>query len=306
MRRVPCELLGLRVDLPDRPQRIVSLVSGATEALVAMGAGARVVGVSSYCGRYVDVSRLEVVGDYLRVDEARLRVLEPDLVLLTSGVQLGVARRLQKAGFPVMVLPMPTTFAGILDNVRQVGALADETRAAEALADRMADEAAQLRARARAQTMRPRLFVDLWFGRHERTTGGLSFVHDLVQLAGAENIFGARGDGYCEVDLSEVRAARPEAILIFTEEDDHPVDVPALVRERGWEQLPVIVSDIARGHIVIHDGPSILDSARWLTRELESRQLLAKRQDQSDEAKGRESALAVPAFRGTLRKPLSL
>lgn len=275
MRRVPCELLGTRVDLSDRPQRIVSLTSGATETLFALGAGDRVVGASSYCGRYADVSRATIVGDYLRVDEERLRALAPDLVLLTSGVQLGVARRLHKEGFPVMVLPMATTFAGIVDQVRQVGALADETAGGEVLADRLADDAALLRVAARTRTRRPRLFVDLWFGRHERTTGGLSFVHDLVQLAGAENVFGARADGYCEVDPAEVRAARPEAVLVFTEEDDHPVDVPALVRERGWEGLPVVVSDIARGRIVIHDGPSFLESARWLARELGERGLFS-------------------------------
>lgn len=275
MRRVPCELLGTRVDLPDRPQRIVCLTSGATETLFALGAGERVIGVSSYCGRYADVSRTTIVGDYLRVDEERLRELAPDLVLLTSGVQLGVARRLHKAGFPVMVLPMPTTFAGIVDNVRQVAALADETVAGAALADGLADDAALLRAVVRARVRRPRLFVDLWFGRHERTTGGLSFVHDLVQLAGAENVFGARGDGYCEVDPAEVRAARPEAVLVFTEEDDHPVDVAALVRERGWEGVPVVVSDIGRGRIVIHDGPSFLESARWLARELAERGLFS-------------------------------
>lgn len=275
MRRVPCELLGARIDVPDRPQRIVSLVSGVTEALFAVGAGDRVVGVSSYCARYVDVTRTEIVGDYLRVDEARLRELQPDLVLLTSGVQLGVARRLHKAGFPVMVLPMPVTFEAIVDNVRQAAALAGETAAGQALAQRMADEAALLRATVRARVRRPRLFVDLWFGRHERTTGGLSFVHDLVELAGAENVFGARGDGYCEVDPAELQTAKPEAVLIFTEEDDHPVDVPALVRERGWERLPVVVSDIARGRIVIHDGPSFLESARWLARELADRGLFS-------------------------------
>lgn len=273
MRRVPCELLGMRVDVPERPQRIVSLVSGVTEALFDLGVGPRVVGVSKYCARYVDISRTEIVGDYLKVDETRLRELQPDLVLLTSGVQLGVARRLAKQGFPVMVLPMPVSFEGIVDNVRQSAALAGETIAGQALAGRMADDAAVLRAVTRSRARRPRLFVDLWFGRHERTTGGLSFVHDLVTLAGAENVFGDRGDAYCEVDVAEIAAAQPEAVLIFTEEDDHPVDVPALVRARGWERLPVIVSDIARGRIVIHDGPSILESARWLADELAARGL---------------------------------
>lgn len=274
MRRVPCELLGVRVDLPDRPQRIVSLLSSATETLFRLGAGERVLGVSKYCARYVDISRTEVVGDYLRVDEARIVELQPDLVLLTSGVQLGVARRLLKQGLPVMVLPIPVTFEGMVDNVRQVAALAGEMRAGRELARTLNDEAELLRAVGRRRGRRPRLFVDLWFGRHERTTGGLSFVHDLVELAGAETLFADQADGYFVPELDAVAAAKPEGILLFTEEDDHPVDVPALVRERGWDGIPLIVSDIARGRIVIHDGPSMLESARWLAVELEARGLL--------------------------------
>lgn len=275
MRRVPCELLGTRIDVPERPQRIVSLLSAATETLFRLGAGERVVGVSKYCARYADISRTEIVGDYLKLDEARVLELKPDLVLLTSGVQLGVARRLLKQGLPVMVLPMPVTYAGIIDNVRQVAALAGETRAGQEFARALADEAGMLRSTGRNRGRRPRLFVDLWFGRHERTTGGLSFVHDLVDLAGADTIFGDRGEGYFVPDLAEVKAAKPDGILLFTEEDDHPVDVPALVGERGWEDIPLIVSDIVRGRIVIHDGPSFLESARWLAAELDARGLLA-------------------------------
>lgn len=273
MRRVPCELLGGRVDVPERPQRIVSLLSAATETLFAVGAGGRVAAVSHYCQRYAPVSGVPIAGDYLRIDEERLRTFEPDLVLTTAGVQLGVARRLRKAGFPVMALPMPTTFAGLVDNVRQVAALAGETRRGQELAAQMEDEAARLRTAARARERRPRLFVDLWFGRHERTVGGLSFVHDLVALAGADTLFAERGEGYFAPDLEAVRAARPDGILLFTEADDHPVDVPALVAARGWAGVPLIVSDIVRGRIVIHDGPSFLESVRWLATELTQRGL---------------------------------
>jgi ABC-type Fe3+-hydroxamate transport system substrate-binding protein len=268
VRRVPCELLGTRIDVPEKPQRIVSLLSAATETLFALGAGDRVVGVSKYCGRYVDISRAKVVGEYLRVDEELLRELKPDLVIFTSGVQLGVARKLLKQGYPVMALPLPNTFPGMVDVVRHVAALAGETARGLVLAHAMEDEAVRLRAVARMQACRPRVFVDLWFGRHERTVGGLTFVHDLVDLAGADTLFGNRDTGYFVPDNTEVLAAKPDAILLFSEDDDHPVDVPKLVRERGWEGIPLILSDITRGRIVIHDGPSFLESARWLAGEL--------------------------------------
>ncbi|MDR1280744.1 MAG: helical backbone metal receptor [Opitutaceae bacterium] len=279
-RRIPCKILDRRVDVPEHPQRIVSLVSSATETIFELGAGERVAGVSAYCHRYVDTSRAQVAGDYLRVDEETLRRLRPDLVLATTGVQLGLARRLAAAGYPVFVLPVPTSFYGILDNIRQTGGLIGELEAAHALTRRLETETAELRAATTTTTTAttttttkgggrpPRVLADLWFGRYERFAGGMTFIHDLIGLAGGENIFATRPEAYLKPDLEEARTARPEAVIVFSEEDDHPVDLPTLVRERGWETLRVIESSIRRGRIVIHDGPSILETARWLAAEL--------------------------------------
>ncbi|MFM2092398.1 MAG: hypothetical protein RLZZ127_2887, partial [Planctomycetota bacterium] len=121
-RRLRCDHLATMVTIPDEPRRIVSLVSGLTEGLWAMGLADRVVGVSHYCRRYVDVGARAVVGDYLRVDHDALRAVEPDLVLMTDGVQAGVARAVAKAGFPVLVVPVPASVHGILDNLLRVGA----------------------------------------------------------------------------------------------------------------------------------------------------------------------------------------
>ena len=54
----------------------------------------------------------------------------------------------------------------------------------------------------------------------------------------------------------------------LVEEDDHPLDVAAWRRERGWTGL-VIEAGIAPGRNLIHDGPTLTDTARWLRGELE-------------------------------------
>jgi iron complex transport system substrate-binding protein len=258
---VRCEVLGSVVELADKPMRILSLVAGYTEGLWAMGLAERVVGVSAFCGRYVDVGGRVVAGDYLKVDDDVVAALKPDLVLMTGGVQLGVARRLAKAGLPVYVLPLADSFAGIVENLRRIGALAGEMGAAHALTDRMEREAAEMRASAPA--VRPRVYVELWFGRHPRMAGGLTFVQDLITLAGGENVWADAPTGYLQLDLAETERRNPEFAVIFWEDDDTIVDAPGLMRERGWT-IPLIEARLRRGEILIHDGPSCLETARWL------------------------------------------
>ena len=264
-----CEFLHKLVQLPERPQRIVSLVSGLTEAIWAMGLEDRVIGVSSYCRRYVNTDGRPIAGEYLRVDEGMLRALRPDLLLLTGGVQLALARKLATAGWPVFVLPLPDSFAGVLENIRRLGALLNEMEAAHTLVERLTREAAELRATAPA--VRPRVYGELWFGRHPRMVGGLTFIHDILEIAGGANLFRSAPASYLTLDAVAVAAAKPEVIVVFSEEDDHPVDATALMRERGWTgswPFVLVSSGIQRGRNLIHDGPSLLETARWLRGEI--------------------------------------
>ncbi|HLP06956.1 MAG TPA: helical backbone metal receptor [Opitutaceae bacterium] len=276
VRRVKCEPIAAFIQMPERPQRVVSLVSGFTEAIHAMGLGNRLAGVSHYCTRYAPVGHLPVAGDYLKIDADKLREIRPDLILMTSGVQLGLARKLAQSGLPVFVLHLPDSLGGILENIRKLGALLGEMDAAHELAERMIADAAALRALRPA--VRPRIYAELWFGRHPRMAGGLSFVHDILELAGGVNVLRSAAAGYLALNLPAIATTKPEAIVVFSEEDDHPVDVARLMNERGWTGAwphVVIESGIPRGRNLIHDGPSLLETARWLRGELLAKGVLA-------------------------------
>jgi ABC-type Fe3+-hydroxamate transport system substrate-binding protein len=265
--RVTSPFLGTTFDLPPAP-RVVSLVSSATELLFALGAGDRVVGVTPWCARYVPALAAPVVGEYVGADPERIRAVRPDLVLATDGVQLPLARRLAAAALPVYVLPVPSSRFGLLENAVVTGALTGRLAEARALCDRLEREAAALAAAAPAA--RPRVYVELWFGRHARRPGGRSFVHDLVTLAGGDHVFGAEPDAYAPLDLGEVARRRPEVVVIFSE-PEFPVDAAATVARRGWDRAfapRVLAAGTERGRNLIHDGPSLLDTARWLASEL--------------------------------------
>ncbi len=264
--KVYCDPLGGYVELPQKPQRVVSLASGLTEALVHMGYLEAIVGISEFCPRYVPEVQAPIVGDYLRVDEQALRALEPDLILITTGVQRKLARRLYEQGFPVYALPLPNRLYGVLENVILVGALMDDLPAAHALAERWNRTFVELAAS--APSPRRRVYVELWFGKHVRMTGGLTFVHDLIEAAGGENIFRDVPKGYLFLDPDEVVRRRPEVFVCFSE-PEHPVQGGDLARERGWD-YPVIQADVDPEHNLIHDGPSMMRAVRWLHQALQS------------------------------------
>jgi ABC-type Fe3+-hydroxamate transport system substrate-binding protein len=250
------------------PKRVVSFVSSATETLFDLGCGETVVGVTPYCSRYVDDLRVPIVGDYLRADIARLRDLEPDLVLVTSGIQTPLGHRLAEAGLPVHELPLPSSRFGILENQITLGGLMHRVPEARALCSRM--EAGFAHLMAHSPTKPPSVFIEMWCGRHLRGIGGLSFIHDLIELAGGRPVPGASSETYPVPDLKAIATLKPDVILLF-QEPEHPVDGLSLIAERGWGWNPRLIgSDITKARNIIHDGPSYLDTARWLWAELQS------------------------------------
>jgi iron complex transport system substrate-binding protein len=267
--RIFCESLRSKLDLPEKPERIVSLVSSASETIHAMGLAERVAGVSRYCPRYAPFPESLVVGDYLKVDEDRLSTLKPDLVLVTSGVQLPLGTSLAGKGYPVYVLPLPRSLFGILENVRLIGGLLNEMDKAQQLVKRW-EESFHALVNDPPEPL-PRVYVELWFGRHQRTVGGLSFIHDLVEAAGGRPLFGSDRRGYFVPDLREVEKTRPEVVLFF-DEPEWPMNWQALIKERGWDRWSpppfVVQSSVMRGQNIIHDGPSMIETAQWLHGQL--------------------------------------
>jgi len=267
-RRIRGEILDHIVELPLNPQRVVCLASGWTEALWTMGLADRIVGVSHYCQRYVDTTGKVIVGDYLKVDETKLDALEPDLILVTGGVQLGLARRWLKAGRPVFVLPLPHSLAGIYENIRSLGALMNAMPAAHALTESMERRQRQLGWSRRMDG--PTVYAELWFGRHPRMAGGLGFTHDIIRLAGGANVLADRPQGYLALDVDAIAEIRPQVILLFHEADDHPLNVAQWETERRWADLwnyELIACGIEPGRNLIHDGPTLFDTVAWLQKQ---------------------------------------
>lgn len=258
---------GTQFDLATPPRRIISFVSSATETLFELGCGEAVVGVTPYCSRYVGGLTAPIVGDYLKADVALLRDLAPDLILVTSGIQAALGRSLAAAGLPVYALPLPASRFGILENQVILGGLMHRVAEARALSSRMEAGFAELNAS--APLRRPRIFIEMWCGRHLRGIGGLSFIHDLIELAGGDAVPRQTSEAYPRPDLELVGALRPDVILLF-QEPEHPVDGAALLAERNWTWGPRLIhSDITKGRNIIHDGPSYLDTARWLRGQLQ-------------------------------------
>ncbi|HVY62195.1 MAG TPA: helical backbone metal receptor, partial [Planctomycetota bacterium] len=120
---------------PGPPRRIVSLAPSITEVLFAIGAGDRVVGVTSHCDYPADVTTRARVGGYNAPNIELILDAHPDLVLVPQeGAIFGAYERLRSLGLRVEPVAV-TCLADLEGAIMRAGSLVGRPAEAGALAN---------------------------------------------------------------------------------------------------------------------------------------------------------------------------
>lgn len=196
------------------PRRIVSTAPSITELLFALGLGNRAVGVSNFCHYPPAAEKIRKIGDYIRPDLETIAFLRPDLVIIqTNPVHL--AGRLHTLRLNVLEINQ-NDLEAIYQSIRQVGAVAGVPDRAARLAASMQAALDSIRRRTAALPKTRVMFV---VGRDPGSLEGLvvvgraSYLNQLLQIAGGENVFHDASAAYPNVSLEEVLARDPEVII---------------------------------------------------------------------------------------------
>jgi iron complex transport system substrate-binding protein len=253
---------------PDRA-RVISLVPAATEMLFAIGAGPDVVGVSSFDRFPPDVESLPKVGALVDPDFERILALRPTLVIVYAS-QTELISRLQEAS--IGAFPFVHATDGALADVprlmRELGAGLGRADAAEAEADRIERELDAIRTRAAA---RPHPATVLIFGREPGSlrgiyaSGGVGFLHEILEVAGGRNIFADVPRESVRVTAEMMLTRKPE-VIIELRTADPPGGVDGA--RADWSRLASIPAvRTGRIHILTDPalsipGPRVVDAVR--------------------------------------------
>jgi iron complex transport system substrate-binding protein len=205
---------AMAAQLPAAPRRIISLIPPVTETLFAIGAGPQVVAVGSFDNYPPEVEKLQRVGALLDPDVERILSLRPDLVVVYES-QVDLRAQLQRAHIPMYVYKH-AGLADITTTIRDVGTRVGRTPAAAELAQSIEQRIAAVRKRV-AGLPRPSTLVV--FEREPLTlrgiyaSGGIGFIHDMVNAAGGTNVFADVKRQAVQATTELVLARRPAVII---------------------------------------------------------------------------------------------
>ncbi len=217
--------------------RIVSLLASATELVVALGLGERLVGRSHECDHPAWVKRLpalsrptfDITGTSLEIDqrvrekvaagkplyeidEEALAALAPDFVLTQTHCEVCAVspQNLCRLERRQVVALTSGTIAGILEGFARVAAVLGAAPAGEALLARLRPQLAQTAA-ATAGLPRPRVACLEWI---DPIFAMGNWGPEIVEAAGGECLLGVAGAHSAALPFDALVAADPDVIVI--------------------------------------------------------------------------------------------
>lgn len=242
------------------PRRVVSLVPSLTESLCDLNLASRLVGVTDYCVRPVNVvQRLPKVGGTKNPDIEKIIALRPDLVLMNREENREAdALALQTAGIPIWAT-QTNTVREALDLLWAIMDLFEEGSASARV--RLIEIKYEWTLGVTTDKPSRRVFVPIWRDPW-MTINRETYIHDVLHVCGGENVFASRdrrfplaadvGEGeplpptdpqldgrdtrYPRISLAEIVAAQPEIVLLpdepyaFSDQDAAEfgaLDIPA-------------------------------------------------------------------------------
>jgi iron complex transport system substrate-binding protein len=263
-----------KVEIAQRPTRIVSLSPTATEMLFAINAGDQVVAVDDQSNYPPDAPTTKLSGYQPNVEA--IAGYRPDLVVFATDAA-DLAAGLRRLAIPAVALPAATRLDDSYAQIQQLGKATGHTAEAGSLVTTMRTEIQQIVATGKLE--RPLTYY------HELDKSLFSatsktFIGQLYAQLGLENIADKadkEGSGYPQLSAEYVVKADPD--LIFLADTKCCAQSPRTVAARaGWEQVRAVKDDAV---VALDDdvasrwGPRAVDFLRVVAAKLKALEAVA-------------------------------
>lgn len=193
-------------------QRIISLVPSQTELLADLGLDHEVVGITRFCIHPDSWFRnKQRVGGTKNVDVKKIDALQPDLIIANREENLKAQIEELAKHYPVYVSDIQS-MPDALNMIEDIGFLTGTLTAARRIGDDIRKSFLELE----KQNWLPQKSAYLIWKTPWMTVGRDTFIHEMMSLAGFENVFGNQSR-YPEFSLEELAEKQPELILLSSE-----------------------------------------------------------------------------------------
>lgn len=247
---------GVTVELPQSPQRIVSLLPSLTETVCELGQCHRLVGVDRYSNHPASVQALPKTGGGIDPNIEAIVALRPDVVLMaisSRGVQ-----RLESLGVKVLALE-PKRSMDVQRVMATLGRLLEVPDADRIWRNIDAGVSAA------AQSLSPgarslRVYYEVSTGGYAAGAG--SFIGEMMTRLGVQNVVDPALGPFPRINPEYVVRANPDLIMIGSRNVNGMAQRPGWAGMRALREQRVCVFTPDESDVLVRPGPRMAEAAR--------------------------------------------
>lgn len=255
---------GDEVTFDEPPLAIVALAPSFVEIICAVGACASLVAVDENSDYPPEVADIPKLSGFTPSVEG-IAAAEPDLVVISFDPG-GLEEALEQLGITVLFLDAPATVKGVYEQIELLGAVTGNPDDAAEVVGEMRAKVEEIVAQI-PEGEGPRVFHELdstFF-----SAGPGSFIHDLYEILGAQNIAEATGEPFPQLSAEAIIEADPEVIILADEGLGESAETVAA--RPGWDAISAVQNERIHGvdpDLISRPGPRIVDALEELARLL--------------------------------------
>lgn len=255
-----------KIEILKKPVRIVSLLPSHTEILFAIDAGEQMAGCTSNCNYPAEARKLNKISltNPGSVSLESLVAMKPDLVLLGGDYHRSLAEQLTKLKIPVLSFD-PQSIAAIKSTIQRISTATGHSESGDQLVQQMDREVASIQKQVKPYQKqgKPRVFYQVW-DQPLMTAGPTSFIGELIQLAGGDNVFKDVKLAYPQVSEESLIVRNPDVILLphAKKGPSNSAEAIRTLSERsGWKQMNAVKNKrvyLLEDDLVSRPGPRVV------------------------------------------------
>jgi iron complex transport system substrate-binding protein len=264
--------LGRKVTLKSAPQRIVCIAPKATEQLFAIGAGDKVVGVTTFCKFPPEATKRTVVGGFSpkSLSLEKIVALHPDMVLTTGRIHASIIEEIARLGIPAIALK-GESFEDLDTELQLLGRLTNCERQAARLADQIRKRVAAVVEKGRKVPAKQRVtvFYQAW-DDPLAAASPTSYIGRMIEMCGGVNIVKNTSAQYPQISDEIVLGGNPDVILA-TSKGVKEVTLANLRSRTGWNKLKAVQNGrlyLIEGELILRCGPRLIDALEQMSQAL--------------------------------------
>jgi iron complex transport system substrate-binding protein len=247
--------------------KYVVLSPEVAEIIAALGAADEIVGLTRECSFPPELQEKEIVGDFGAINTEKVLQLSPRMVFSSALEQESIALNLEKLGITVH-RSYPKTMSEMLREIEQIGAIIGRENEATALKDSLIYAIENIRQNTQ-NLKKPKVYLEI-YRDPLMSVSDKSFVGELIELAGGDNVFDTLERDYSRVKAEQVIQANPDIMICYSHDT-----MENILARKGFSRIPAIrtrsiyFEEDINPDLIQRAGPRSIQGIRELARIFE-------------------------------------